>query len=160
MSICLRIGTPRFRRFVMDLLTWKSLHEIRDIVDVLHNTTVEIFEAKKKAREEGDEAVTQQTGQGKDIMSILMGANMSASDDDRLSKEELLGQMSNLTFAAMDTTSSALARFLYLLSTHQDVQSKLRQELVDARSRDGDLQYDELLGLPYLDAVCRETLRL
>lgn len=55
----------------MDLLPWKSLHEIRDIVDVLHKTTVEIFEAKKKALEEGDEAVAQQIGQGKDFMSIL-----------------------------------------------------------------------------------------
>lgn len=71
MSTCLRIGTPKFRRFIVDLLPWKSLHEIRDIVDVLHNTTVEIFEAKKKALEEGDEAVTQQITQGKDFMSIL-----------------------------------------------------------------------------------------
>lgn len=62
----------------------------------------------------------------------------------------------------MESTSSALSRILDLLSTHQDVQSKLRQEIVDARSRHGpiDLEYDELLALPYLDAVCRETLRL
>ena len=55
----------------MDLLPWKNLHDIRDIVDILHNTSVEIFEAKKKALEEGDEAVTQQIGRGKDIISIL-----------------------------------------------------------------------------------------
>ena len=66
---------------------------------------------------------------------------------------------SNLTFAAMDTTSSALSRALHLLSTHPDVQSKLRQEIVDARSH-GNLEYNELVGLPYLDAICRETLRL
>ena len=62
----------------------------------------------------------------------------------------------------MDTTSSAIARFLYLLSTHQDVQSKLRQEIVEAKTRKqyGNLEYDELLALPYLDAICRETLRL
>ena len=60
----------------------------------------------------------------------------------------------------MDTTSSAITRFLYLLSTHQDVQSKLRQEIVEARDRYGNLDYDELLALPYLDAICRETLRL
>ena len=59
----------------------------------------------------------------------------------------------------MDTTSGVLARVLHLLSTHPDVQSKLRQEIVDARSR-GNLEYNELVGLPYLDAVCRETLRL
>ena len=59
----------------------------------------------------------------------------------------------------MDTTSSALSRVLHLLSTHPDVQSKLRQEIVDARSH-GNLEYNELVGLPYLDAICRETLRL
>ena len=60
----------------------------------------------------------------------------------------------------MDTTSGALSRIIHLLSTHQDVQSKLRQEIVDARNRHGNLGYDELVALPYLDAVCRETLRL
>ena len=67
---------------------------------------------------------------------------------------------STLTFGATDTTSNTLGRILHLLSTHHDVQSKLRQEIVDARSRHGDLGYDELVALPYLDAVCRETLRL
>ena len=55
----------------MSLLPWKSLHEMRDIVDVLTNTSVEIFEEKKKALEEGDITVTQQIDQGNDIMSIL-----------------------------------------------------------------------------------------
>lgn len=59
----------------MDILPWKNLHAIRDIADVFHNTSVEIFEAKKKALEEGDEAVTQQIGQGKDIMSVLSAYN-------------------------------------------------------------------------------------
>ena len=67
---------------------------------------------------------------------------------------------STFTFAAMDTTSSALARILHILSTRLDVQSKLRQEIVDARSHHGNLEYDELVALPYLDAVCRESLRL
>ena len=59
----------------------------------------------------------------------------------------------------MDTTSSALARILSLLAQHQDVQDKLRKEIVEAR--DGkDIPYDKLMGLPLLDAVCRETLRL
>ena len=64
-----------------------------------------------------------------------------------------------LTFAATDTTSGALARVLSLLSIHQDVQNKLRQEITMAR-KSGDLNYDELVALPYLDAICRETLRV
>lgn len=29
-----------------------------------------------------------------------------------------------------------------------------------ARKEHGDLDYDALMGLPFLDAVCRETLRV
>ena len=64
-----------------------------------------------------------------------------------------------LTFAAMDTTSGALGRILFLLSIHQDVQNKLRQEVLEAR-KSGEPSYDELVSLPYLDAVCRETMRV
>lgn len=64
-------------------------------------------------------------------------------------------------FAAMDTTSSALARLLHLLSLNQDVQEKLRKEIKQAREVEGaDLPYDRIVSLPYLDAICRETLRL
>jgi len=155
-----KLGAPKFMRFLIGVLPNKPLRQIRDMVDIIYNTSRGILESKKKALAEGDEAVTRQIGQGKDIISILIRANMEASDGDALSDEELLGQMSTLTFAAMDTTSGALSRILYLLSTHPDVQEKLRQEIIEAREQHGDLAYDELVALPYLDAVCRETLRL
>jgi cytochrome P450 len=63
----------------------------------------------------------------------------------------------------MDTTSSATSRLLWLLSEqgeHQDVQDRLRAEIREAKNMYGRLTYDELVGLPYMDAVCRETLRL
>ncbi len=62
----------------------------------------------------------------------------------------------------MDTTSSALSRILHLLAEHPEVQNKLRAELVEAKEEnDGrELDYDRLVLLPYLDAVCRETLRV
>ncbi len=64
-------------------------------------------------------------------------------------------------FAAMDTTSSALSRLLHLLSLHPEVQNKLRDEINEASDAEGgDLPYDKIVALPYLDAICRETLRL
>ena len=60
----------------------------------------------------------------------------------------------------MDTTSNALSRILHQLSLHPDVQNKLRAEIVEATAGGTtDLDYDTLMGLPYLDAVCRETMR-
>ena len=64
-------GTPRFRRWVVDTLPWKNLHELRDIVDAMQETAVEIVESKQKAIKAGDEAILQQIGKGNDIISIL-----------------------------------------------------------------------------------------
>ena len=63
--------------------------------------------------------------------------------------------------AGMDTTANTLARILELLATHPDVQEKLRAEIVQAAESVGSApDFDTLMGLPYLEAVCRETLRL
>lgn len=67
--------------------------------------------------------------------------------------------LSTFIFAGHDTTTSALSRILHQLALNPDVQSKLRAEVTAARKELGDLNYDTLMGLPYLDAVCRETLR-
>ena len=56
---------------MVDLIPWKNLHQLRDISDVIHKTSVEIINSKKRALEDGDEAVARQIGQGKDILSIL-----------------------------------------------------------------------------------------
>ena len=53
------------------MLPWKSLHELRDLSDVLYKTSMEILESKKAALKAGDEAIKQQVGEGKDILSIL-----------------------------------------------------------------------------------------
>ncbi|KAG5639458.1 hypothetical protein H0H81_001580 [Sphagnurus paluster] len=60
----------------------------------------------------------------------------------------------------MDTTSNALARTLFLLAQHPEVQEKLRREIKEAIEQYGEIPHDELMALPYLDAICRETLRL
>ena len=63
-------------------------------------------------------------------------------------------------FAGHGTTASALSRILWILAQNPDAQEKLRQEVTKARAVDGDLDYDTLMNLPYLDAVCREMMRL
>ncbi|KAK7466376.1 hypothetical protein VKT23_005100 [Stygiomarasmius scandens] len=155
----LKIGTPMFRRFLIKLFPVQSVHEVRDMADYMWALSEEIYESKKRALAEGDEAVMNQIGHGRDIMSILMRGNLGATED-KLDEKEVIAQMSTLMFAAVDTTSNALSRVLELLSTHPEVQNKLREELLDARSENTMLSYDALVELPYLDAVCRETLRL
>ena len=63
--------------------------------------------------------------------------------------------------AGTDSTSNALARILHVLCERPEVQEKLRQEIRKAHAINGaNISYDELNKLSYLDAICRETLRL
>ncbi|KAI0760468.1 cytochrome P450 [Fomes fomentarius] len=153
------IGNPWLRRKLVELFPHEGVQHLKAIVDVMHRRSIEIYKEKIRALEKGDEAVKQNIGEGRDLISILMRANMLASEQDKLPEEELIAQMSTFILAAMDTTSNALAITLQLLSEHPDVQERLRQEILDA-SQGQDLDYDALVSLPYLDAVCRESLRL
>ncbi|KAI5895540.1 cytochrome P450 [Schizophyllum commune H4-8] len=153
-----KLGPAWFRRAVVNFVPWRSLHDIRDKVNLIWNSSKEVYTQKKAALLAGDAAVSQQISQGKDIMSLLIRANMKAEDP--LDEDELVGQMSVLIFGGTDTTSSALSRILYLLAKHPDVQDRLRQEIRAAKETYGVLTYDELESLPLLDAILRETLRL
>jgi hypothetical protein len=97
---------------MVNLLPWKNLHDLRDIVDTMYKTSVEIFESKKRAMMDGGDAVATQIGQGKDILStlstrtlhaftlsflptfIVVRANVDASNEDKLDESELIGQLS------------------------------------------------------------------
>jgi hypothetical protein len=64
------LGTPRFRRAFVDWCPWGELRRTRDMVDVMHQTSVEILEATKKSLKDSGERKSR-IGGGKDIMSIL-----------------------------------------------------------------------------------------
>ncbi|KAI0059700.1 cytochrome P450 [Artomyces pyxidatus] len=153
---------PCFLRSGAKLIPLPKLHKLIYLSDTMRRYSKEVFDEKKALLEHGDDVFSQQLSEGKDIISVLMKCNGNASEEERLTDEEILSQMTTLLFAATDTTSSALSRILLLLSQHPDVQEKLRQELNEAfaRSSSSGIDYDELLELPYLEAVCRETLRL
>ncbi|KAI0657085.1 cytochrome P450 [Cubamyces menziesii] len=152
-------GSPWLRRKIVEMIPHEGIQRVRKISDTLHERSVAIYQERQRALELGEEALSLKLGKGHDLMSILLKANMEASEEDRLPEEELIGQVSTFIFAAMDTTSNALSMILSLLAQHPHVQHKLRKEILEAAQGE-DLDYDALVSLPYLDAVCRETLRL
>ncbi|THH22548.1 hypothetical protein EUX98_g8147 [Antrodiella citrinella] len=150
-----------FKRTIIDNIPLPTFQKVLKLVATIDQSTKAVYEGKKAALATGDEAVKEQIGEGKDIMSILLRENMLTSEADRLGEDELLGQMTTLIFAATDTTSGALTQILHLLAEHPDTQERVRAEVKAAlQDRDGDIPYDEIVSLPYMDAVCRETLRL
>lgn len=107
----MKFGTPDIWRRILEYTPLQSVQKLKYITDTMHQRSKDIFYAKKAALEAGEDAVLQQVGEGKDIMSILrecfvsgwktyaltrfqVKANMTASADDRLPESELIGQMS------------------------------------------------------------------
>jgi cytochrome P450 len=160
LPLLVKITPTNFRSWLAKIAPSKRVQKIRDIVNIMDQTSVEVFKAKKVALQQDDDGLSKDFGKGKDIMTILLKANMDAAPESRLGETELIGQVTTLIFAAMDTTSSGLGRILHLLAQHPVIQHKLRTEITEAQEGKGDLDYNGLTTLPYLDAVCRETLRL
>ncbi|KAI0631049.1 cytochrome P450 [Trametes polyzona] len=149
------LGPRWLRRFIVERLPIPCVRRMIEISDTMHEGALKLFTAKKAAIEAGHST------DAKDIMSLLLQANMAASEEERLPDDELIGQMSSIILAAMDTTSNAMSRTLHLLAQHSEVQAKLRREIQEARATHGaHMSFDQIHALPFLDAVCRETLRL
>ncbi|KAL0565641.1 hypothetical protein V5O48_016380 [Marasmius crinis-equi] len=137
------VGTPWLRRWISRLLpyVWKDFAEAKVFSDFMWQVSKEIFADKKANRTKGRGMELS----GKDVISRLIDENEKLPEEDRLAEDELIGQ-------------TALSRILILLATYPDVQKKLREE-VDIAFENGDIPYDQLVSLPYLDAIARETLR-
>lgn len=98
--------------------------------------------------------------QGRDLLSLLVRANMATDipENQRISDEDVLAQVPTFLVAGHETTSTATTWALYALCLCPDIQAKLREELLTVETETPSM--DELVALPYLDAVVRETLRL
>ncbi|CAE7152067.1 unnamed protein product [Rhizoctonia solani] len=154
-----KIGPAFLRRAIVESIPHRPVQRMKDVVDTMHKTAVEIMERKRQALESG--TLDSEVAAGKDIMTTLLRQNLVVAPQDQMTDEEVLAQVNGLTFAGHDTTSSALCRTINLLAEHQEIQDKLRDEIRQAYRLYGmNLDYDQLNSLSYLDAVCRESLRL
>lgn len=71
-----------------------------------------------------------------------------------MDETELAATLVTVFLDGTETVSLVLTNVLYLLASHPEVQSKLRQELVNADcSFENDLAFDKINNLEYLDMV-------
>ncbi|KZL51596.1 cytochrome P450 [Nodularia spumigena CENA596] len=90
-----------------------------------------------------------------DILSLLMSAEDESGNP--MTVQELRDELMTLLFAGYETTATALAWGLYFIQKHPEVREKLLQEL-DTLGDSPDPM--SIFRLPYLTAVCNETLRI
>jgi cytochrome P450 len=102
-----------------------------------------VYDEIRRHRERGD---------GEDVLSLMISARYD--DDSRMTDKELRDALLTLVIAGHETTAIAIAWALYWIHRDRNVLTRLRDEL-DRTNDDADFA-----KLPYLDAVCQETLRM
>ncbi|KAG2125996.1 cytochrome P450 [Suillus clintonianus] len=89
--------------------------------------------------------------------------------DQRISNEDILHNINTFMFAGSDTTSLALTWTFLLLARHPGLQTRLRTEPLSivpttpiSRLSPEEIEslHNTLQNLPYLNNICRESLRL
>jgi cytochrome P450 family 110 len=94
-------------------------------------------------------------GESEDVLGMLLQARDEHGGG--LDDEEIRDELRTLLFAGHETTAIALCWAVDAIGRHPAVAKRLRDEL-DALPPDAEP--DALAKLPYLDAVCNESLRL
>ncbi|KAF8589249.1 cytochrome P450 [Ramaria rubella] len=110
------------------------------------------------------DSLAQEKEGSKDLMSLLIRANLSEDPKTKLGEEEILAQLTTLFLAGHETTASTITWALYELSKHPGLQRKVRDEIrtvcAQAAARGStELTVTDLDSMNYLLAVMKETLR-
>jgi cytochrome P450 family 110 len=92
---------------------------------------------------------------GEDLLSLML----STRDEEGkpMSDAEIRDELMTMLFAGHETTANSLAWAFYWIHYLPEVGQKLIAEL---KSLDGNLDFNTILKLPYLNAVVSETLRI
>ncbi|MFH7026991.1 MAG: cytochrome P450 [Heteroscytonema crispum UTEX LB 1556] len=98
----------------------------------------------------------QNASYGEDILSLLLSAR--DENGQPMTDVELRDELMTMLFAGHETTATALAWALYWIHYLPEVREKLLQELNSIDIDNTDPM--EIARLPYLNAVCSETLRI
>jgi cytochrome P450 len=137
---------PSLRRDLGPHSPWGKFVRNRQRIDEL------IFEEiADRRRNQGDLSDSTRN----DILTMLMSAHDEAGEG--LSDIELRDELMTLLIAGHETTATALTWALYWIHRLPGVRERLLQEL---DSLDHNLDPNVVFKLPYLNAVCSETLRI
>jgi len=117
--------------------------------NVIRRTCFELIAEKKRNLEKGIA--------GKDILSVALESGEFSDDD-------LANQLMTFLAAGHETTATSMGWACYWLCRNPSMQAKLRAEirahLPSPRTPGGTISNTDVDGLPYLNAVCNEVLRL
>ncbi|KEQ87191.1 cytochrome P450 [Aureobasidium pullulans EXF-150] len=137
-------------RWFLKSLPIKRNDEISEGSALIKQTCRDLIAAKKIRMEKGAADET-------DILSVALRSGSFAD-------ENLVSQMMTFLAAGHETTSSSMQWAIYMMCRHPDVQKRVREEihakLPSVREPQAQITAADIDNCHYLQAVCKETLRL
>ena len=123
--------------------------DVQAAPNVIRGVCRQMIREKKDSIEKGKST-------GVDILSVALNSG-------GFSENQLVDQLMTFLAAGHETTATAMVWTLLELCRHPEVQTRLREELVEKlpsiRNKDAVVSASQMDALPYLNAVCSEALR-
>lgn len=95
-----------------------------------------------------------------DMLQLMMETRGKRGPGKELTIEDMTAQAFIFFFGGFDTVSSLMCFAAHEIGVNPDIQAKLRDEINEVlKTTNGDLTYEALNGMEYLDAVVNEALR-
>lgn len=69
--IAAKFQFPRLKRFIVNIIPSKRVQDLKEVIDIMYETSVEIIRAKKEAMRSADPQIAAEMRSKKDIISIL-----------------------------------------------------------------------------------------
>ncbi|XP_053733363.1 sterol 26-hydroxylase, mitochondrial [Synchiropus splendidus] len=133
--------------------TWPYLPSWKQFVDTWdHLFKVGEKLVNKKIEEIQQKVDLDQNVEGAYLTHLLLS--------DKMTVNEILGSITELLLAGVDTTSNTISWALYELAQQPAIQEKLYHEVVSVCPGNKVPTTDDINQMPYLKAIIRETLRL
>ncbi|CAJ0879759.1 11172_t:CDS:2 [Entrophospora sp. SA101] len=129
----------------------------------IEDATIEIEKITRKLVQDKFDKFKEGKLDSNDLVSVLVKASYGQEIDqsERMSFEEIRNQIMTFLIAGHETTGVMMTWALYYLSKDQEIQDKLREEIVkEFPDKDSELNFDQINSMEYLNAVCKETLRI
>ncbi|KAK7306359.1 hypothetical protein VNO77_44292 [Canavalia gladiata] len=90
----------------------------------------------------------------------FLSALLSLPEEDRLEDSDVVAILWEMIFRGTDTVAILLEWIMAMMVLHQDVQTKVREEIDTCISQKGHVRDSDIPNLPYLQAIVKEVLRL
>ncbi|KAI9292354.1 cytochrome P450 [Neoconidiobolus thromboides FSU 785] len=148
-------GMNDFIYFVFPILEMlvPARRKVHKVADEYKSFLLSIIETKKKEVESGDIK--------DDIVSLMIKSSLD-SGENALTNQEILHNLSLFFVAGHDTTANTLTSTIYFLSKYQDIQQKVREEILSVVGHSDEMKtptHEQQKELKYLMCVIKESMR-